>query len=324
MANAATASTVILMRPPDPVPVTAEAIVRIHGELVSAGFDVQVAAAVGGPDARAALESTAAGQNVDAVLGILGDSLPDSVEIWVVDRVTGKSVVKRLPFRPEQARAAEILSIKAIELLRASFLEVGITSSRLPPPKPPPVVVTRFVAEALATSRELHWGIEIGGSLGASLDGVGPAVTPMIRLDWAPVPWCIVRTTAAGLGTQARVNTPSGLARVTEQFGLLEAGLRFRSRMSLRPFISLGAGALRTSAEGDVAWPYEGRTAAAWSFLMDAGVGLRASLRSRFEIGIEGHAQLAQPYPIIRFIDSDVATSRRPGWLLNLTMTAWL
>jgi len=324
IANAATASTVILMRPPDPVPVTAEAIVRIHGELVSAGFDVQVAPAAGGPDARAALEGTAVGQNVDAVLAILGDSLPDSVEIWVVDRVTGKSVVKRLPFHPEQARAAEILSIKAIELLRASFLEVGITNSKLSPAKPAPAVVSRFVAEALAVNRELHWGIEVGGSLGASLDGVGPAVTPMIRLNWAPIPWCIVRITTAGLGTQARVDTPSGVARVTEQFGLLEAGLRFRSRMRLRPIVSLGAGVLHTSAEGDAALPYQGRTGAAWSFLMDAGVGLRASLRGRFEIGMEGHAQLAQPYPIIRFIDSDVATSRRPSWLLNLTMTAWL
>ena len=323
-ATVAMASTVILMRPPHPAAVTAEAIVRIHGELVSAGFDVQVAAAEGGPNARASLESTASGRDVDAVLAILGDTLPDSIEIWVIDRVTGKSVVKRMPYHPEQARAAEILSIKAIELLRASFLEVGIVASRAPMSKPPPVEVSRFVAEALSLGRDLHWGVEVGGSVGASFDGVGPALIPVIRLDWAPVPWCILRATAAGLGTQARVNTPSGSARVAEQFGLLEAGLRFRSRKILRPFVSLGAGVLHTSAEGDMVWPYQGQSAAQWSFLMDVGVGLRASVGERFELGLESHAQLAQPYPIIRFIDSDVATSGRPNLSLNFGITAWL
>ena len=111
------ASTVILVRPANPKAITAEALVRMHGELVSAGFDVEIMAATAGVDPRASLEQTASGNNVDAVVALLGDAIPGSVEVWVIDRVTGKSVVRRIPNQPESERAAEILAIRAIELL---------------------------------------------------------------------------------------------------------------------------------------------------------------------------------------------------------------
>jgi len=59
------------------------------------GFDVQITASTPGADPRASLEQTASGNNVDAVVALLGDVSPGSVEVWVIDRVTGKSVVRR-------------------------------------------------------------------------------------------------------------------------------------------------------------------------------------------------------------------------------------
>jgi len=93
-AQAGWAATVILVRPANPKPVTAEALVRIHGELVSAGFDVQITATTAGADPRASLEQTASGNNVDAVVAILGDVSPGSVEVWVIDRVTGSEEMR--------------------------------------------------------------------------------------------------------------------------------------------------------------------------------------------------------------------------------------
>jgi hypothetical protein len=275
------------------------------------------------------LEQTASGSNVDAVVALLGDVSPGSVEVWVIDRVTGKSVVRRIPNQPESNRAAEILAIRAIELLRASLLEIAMAGSGEPAavPKPPPAEVTRFVDRALDARRDSRLAIEVGGSLVASFDGMGPALLPMVRFDLALGSYVLMRATAAGLGTRARVQAQSGWADLAEQFGLIEAGVRLRPRRRLQPFFSLGAGAQHTSAEGR-AWPslpyYRGQTAGRWAFLADAGAGLRLSLVHHFEIALEVHAQLAQPYPAVRFLGAQAATSGRPDLLPSLTLIAWL
>jgi hypothetical protein len=325
-ATVAWASTVILVRPANPVATTAEALVRMHGELVSAGFDVEIAAAIPGADPRASLEQTANGSNVDAVVAILGDASPGSVEVWVIDRVTGKSVVRRVPSQAGSERAAEILAIRAIELLRASLLEVAMVGDSEAPAlsKPPPVEVTRFVAHALEPRREAHWAIEVGGSLVANFAGVGPALLPMIRLEHTLGLRGLVRVTAAGMGTRSNVQASSGSAEVAQQFVLVEAALRLRPHRRLRPIFSLGAGARHTTAEGRALWPDQGQSAGQWSFLADAGAGLRLSVLSRFEIALDLHAQLAQPYPAIRFLGSNTATAGRPDLLPSLTLIAWL
>ena len=326
------AATVILVRPENPKAITAEALVRMHGELVSAGFDVQIMATTAGVDPRTSLEQTASGSNVDAVVAILGDATPGPVEVWVIDRVTGTSVVRRIPNQPESDRAAEILAIRAIELLRASLLEVAMAGGREPPivPKPPPAEVTRFVDRALDSRRESRWAIEVGASGVASFDGVGPALLPIVRLDMALGSHVLMRATAAGLGTRARVQARSGWADLAEQFGLIEVGVRLRPGRRLQPFFSLGAGAQHTSAEGRASpnLPYQGQTAERWAFLADAGAGLRLSLVHHFAVALEVHAQLAQPYPVVQFLagfpGAQAATSGRPDLLPSLTLIAWL
>jgi hypothetical protein len=192
-------------------------------------------------------------------------------------------------------------------------------------PKPPPVEVTRFVDRALDSRRDSRWAIEVGGSGVASFDGVGPALLPLVRLDLALGSYTLIRATAAGLGTRARVQAQSGWADLAEQFGLLEVGLRWRAGQRLQPFFSLGAGAQHTSAEGRASLPYtQGQTAGRWAFLADAGAGLRLSLVHHFELALEVHAQLAQPYPVVRFLGAQTATSGRPDLLPSLTLIAWL
>jgi hypothetical protein len=325
-ATAGWASTVVLVRPANPAPTTAEALVRIHGELVSAGFDVEIAAATAGADPRTSLEQTANGGNVDAVVAILGDGKPGSVEVWVIDRVTGKSVVRRVPSQAGSERAAEILAIRAIELLRASLLEIAMFAASEAPAvsKLPSAEVTRFVEHVIEPRRKAHWSLELGASGVVGFDGVGPALLPMIRFGHTVGRYALVRITAAGMGSRSQVQAQSGSAEVAQQFGLVEAALRLRPQQSWRPFFSLGAGARHTTATGQALWPDQGQSAAQWSFLADAGAGLRLSLASRFEIALEVHAQLTQPYPVIRFLGAKAATAGRPDVLPSLTLIAWL
>jgi hypothetical protein len=324
--------------------VAAEATVRVRGELVAAGFDVQVIDAPPGEDIRTALEQAASGPEVEAVVAILGEerrtgAKTDSAELWVIDRVTGKTVVRRVDTEPGSLRSAEMLSIRALELLRASFLEVALggaavrTQKAVPAP-PPPVEVTRWTREALqeADSNELNWAVEAGAYVLGSIDGnqgLPPSVIPLLRLDRRLGESFMARLTVAGLGTRPHVaDQMTGSADIAQRLGLLEAVLRFRAGKLIQPFLSLGGGALQIVASGrsvnsnlyTAAQPDPTR----YCVVGNAGVGLRFPLQRRFEVIVELQVELARPYPVIQINQMPVATEGKPTLLGSLTMAAWM
>jgi hypothetical protein len=326
---------VILLRPPTAPATVGEALVRLRGELLVEGFDAQVVEAdVGaGADTRAALERIAPTLAATAVVAVVSGTDPASAELWVVDRVTGKTVVRRVRADPkETARIAAVLSVRAVELLRASFLELAI-SSRPPEgavdaPVPTTPAVTRFATEPLAEP-DWRWAVEAGvGTLGAIAPdglGVGNGFVPVARVEHAFGPRLCARVTFAGLGTQARADTPGGYADVSQSVIVAEALVRFRRGRGLEPTVSVGAGALRLAAEGHESDPFVATSGSRWSAAADLGVGLRIPLRPRrFELGIEVHALLAEPYPVVRFFDVDVARAGRPSVLSSVTLLGGL
>jgi hypothetical protein len=323
-ATAARAASVIIVKPANGPPVMVETLVRLKGELTSAGFQTEIVeATAAGGDSRAGLEQLATGRGADAVLAIVGDLSPDSVEVWVIDKVTGKSVVRRVHFEPTAAQASKTLAIRAIELLRSSFLEIDLAARDRQPerrPAPPPAVV-HFVEQAAFPER---FGVEVGAAAIMSLDGVGPALMPLVRFDWALRPWFLAQATLAGLGTRPAVESAAGSAQVAQSFALLGASLRFRPEARVRPFAGLSAGALRTAVEGRADAPNQGHADEQWSFLVDAGAGVLLRLPDRFYLSPAVHLQLAAPYLGVRFVDTVVATSGRPNLLLSLTVGAWL
>src|SRR6185503_6918721 len=213
------AASVMIVRPANPPPVMVETLVRLKGELTSAGFETEIVDAVAPPgsaagDSRAALEQVAARRGADAVVAIVGDQSPDSVEVWVIDKVTGKTVVRRVPFEPAAPRASGTLAIRAIELLRSSFLEIDLAAhdrQTAPRGAPPPAVVHFVELERLAQHPD-RFAVAVGGAAVMSLDGVGPAVLPLMRFDWALRPWLVAAATLAGLGTRGTVEKQEGSA----------------------------------------------------------------------------------------------------------------
>jgi hypothetical protein len=261
------------------------------------------------------------------VVAIVGDLAPDSVEVWVIDKVTGKSVVRRVPFEPAAAGASKTLAIRAIELLRSSFLEIDLAARdrrSAPAAAPPPPAVVHFVEMERLAEHPERFGVAVGGAAIMSLDGVGPALLPLVRFDWSLRPWLLAQATLAGLGTRTTVSGQAGSAQVAQAYGLLGASVRLRASSRLRPCAALAAGVLRTSVEGRAESPNEGRTVDHWSLLVDAGAGAELRLPNRFYLSLAAHAQLAEPYVAVRFVDTVIATSARPNLLLTLTIGAWL
>jgi hypothetical protein len=330
-ARPAAAVTVAIVRPPEPTPVMSETLIRIAGELTAIGFAIElvearpVAERGGDRESRLWLEQLARQHHVDAVVALIGATPPDAIEVWIVDGVTGKSVVRRVPFEPTAARAPETLSIRAIELLRSSFLELEFAARAAPgEPQPTPEPIARLVAAGPSPRAPERAGLEVGAVGVFGLDGIGPAVLPMVRLQWAARSWLLVQATLAGLGTRSKVSTAAGSAEVAQGYALLGVALRLREGERLRPFVAAAAGMLHTGVEGRPESPNRGRSVDQWSFLAEAGGGASLRLRNRFQLSLAACAQLAEPYPAVSFVGTDVATSARPNLLVSLSVGAWL
>jgi hypothetical protein len=324
---------VILLRPPTAPAAVSEALIRLRAELTVEGFDAQVTVLDLGPDVRGSLEKVAPTMAATAVVAVVAGSDPASAELWVVDRMTGKTVVRRVHADPkEAARIAEVLSVRAVELLHASFLELAITSRPSPDvveaPLPREPVVTRFAKEPLVDAEpDWTWAVEAGGGGLGAIQGPSDASTligeflPVARVQRAFGPrWC-ARVSLAGLGTQAHVDMPGGYANISQTIGLVEGLVRFRRGRRLEPVVSVGVGVLYLTGEGHETPPYIGGNAWRISAAADAGVGLRLPLRPRrVELGFEFHALVAEPYPVVRFFNMEVARAGRPSLLASVTL----
>lgn len=346
--TAAAATRVALVRPARASPTVSEALARIEGELAADGFEVVL---VDPPDdSKGAPSEAAPDDGAQASISFAVDTAARTAELRVVDRLTNKAVVRKTPVDETNAsRAAEVLAVRAVELLRASLLELMIEAEPPPPTTTPAAAPSRsagapgeadrrqarvWAAKALPQApdprspsvslrREPEWSFEAGAGVLTSTGGVGPAVLSVVRGRYWFGQELTVRVSLAGLGTQPRVDsaTGRGSATVAQDLGLVELVARPWPRALVRPTFSLGAGAAYTSVDGQPAAPYVARHTSEWSAAGDAGVGAELGLGDRFAVALEVHALLALPYPVVRFLDDEAARAGDPSILGTLTLS---
>lgn len=391
---AARQPTVVLLRPAHPTAVAAEAIVRLRGELLAAGYTVELADVPESASVHAAVEVASRARGADAVVALFGDVPQGAGLLAVIDRASGRTITRPIPHDAEGPRSAQILSVRALELLRASFLEAALASpgaaaaSKMAPAAKPPLAAAAraaaVAAEAAAASvpvtpapaaggeastgvptsagdrdRELtppaatplrqpealvpaaavvrasspprtpptRLALEAGGLVRGSLQGMAPAVLPLLRVTLIPAArWPLqVRLTAAGLGTRARVTGAPGDAEVSHRLATVEALWAFRLGRRWLPFVSLGAGAVYLSAQGFAAQGgAAGPVASAWAFVADAGAGLHVALSRQLYLGVEGHLEGEAPSPVIHYRGAQLAAEGRPTLLAALSLLVWL
>jgi hypothetical protein len=330
-ATAARAGTVAIVQPTGPTAGLTETLSRLHGELLSVGLEVKIIAPPANrgtdrADSRAWIARIAAEGGIDAVIDVGGDNGPDWVDVWVIGKSPRRLELSRVVSEPNAPNASERLAIRAIEVLRSSFLESNMSSTeRSSVPTAQPATDSRPRGERDGSPRRPERiGIAVGASMFTSLDGLGPAISPIARLDWVPLNWLGAHAEVAGLGTRPFVATAAGNARISQQYALLGGSYRLRFDQGLTAFVALSAGALHTSVRGATDAPRLGHTATQWSLLLDAGVGAGLHLPGRYYVCLAGHVYLAEPYVAIHFMDETIATSGRPNLGLTLTVGGWL
>lgn len=303
-------------------------VARIHGELLSVGFAVEMAdrpgtRAPGTPDYRSWLVWLADSNRLDGVVDVVGDAEPVAVDVWIAAGAPAGLQLSRVAMDSQGDNASERLAVRSVEVLRSHFLEVDLASRK----KRPALASMEVTAPPPVTADEEpeRIGLAAGGAVLSSLDGVSSQILPVANLAWALRPSWLLDLSLAGFGTGATVGSNnSGSAEIKQEFALLGGHYRLVSQSSLRPFAGLAAGLLHTSVQGSTNLPRQAHAGERWSFLMDASVGAEVRLPGRYYFLAAAHAQVALPYVAVHVGDDTVASSGRPNLLVTLAVGGWL
>jgi len=269
----------------------------------------------------AALEAAAA--RTEAVAAITVDQ-PESDatgDIWVTERVTGKTLLRHLRAEPGSEDGPAVFALRAVELLHASLLELNEPH----PPRgtvPAEPVLRAWVApkpqstaEVVSTApRAPTVSVTMGASVFASPGGLPPGLGPTLIVAWTPLPSWFGEIAWSGPAyrtfedSSGSVNLNELLATVRARFDPLP------QRARIRPFAVAGVGAHRLGANGVTTGDYSGFDASVWTGLGLLGGGLRALAGETigFHLEIAGFATTSRP--VVATPASEAHTGR-PGIL---------
>ncbi|HEY3234291.1 MAG TPA: hypothetical protein VGJ84_06225 [Polyangiaceae bacterium] len=294
----------------------------LRADLALFGFDVVTVPEDNEPPTPRNLEETA--RRVGAIAAIRITPLRQGAELWIADRVTGKTVLREVTFAHGRDTSTDlpdeaVVSMRVVELLRASLLEIETTRPGRGELTPPPAA-SRFVAlgarppsPEVVPSSDLALGV--GGGTLYSPGGLGFSGDVRLGLSYSPALLGIAGFARVPL-TISTTLEPEGSA--TSRIGMLGVGchLRFASAQAhWVPTLDLGLGAVLMHTQGHAAPPFvdasELVTVAAP--FVEPAVSLLVTLRLR--VGVAATLGIATPRPVVLFGGRTAATWGQPLFL---------
>lgn len=322
---------VIVLQPANASPAVRRSLSRIRNELSADRLRVvDTEASLG--DESGSIESTVGAPEGNTIVALFGDPESGQAELWVVARARRRWAARRASVLAEDPqRMPELLSARALELVRATSLELSLRPEvatevarstevrRLAPPTPAAGTPDSFAVAGL-DSRPGDFAIDLGLGVLDNVGGPPDAILPLGRLRRHLARLLYVRASVAGLGSRPRVQTVYGSALLSQNLGMVELEAVFRRDQRIRPSVSVGAGVLNVVVVGDGNSPYQGRDSGHWSAAFDGGLGVTFATGARIALALELHVLVATPHPTIRFIDLEVAKIAFPALMLSFAM----
>jgi hypothetical protein len=314
-------SRVVLLSRDDEKQVLAQVLNRLAAELGAVGFGIDSQTVAAEADPRDQVEAAAQQSNAFSAIAVIQTKEGAAVDIWISDQVTGKTVVRRL----ELKRAAEaeqdlsVLAVRAVELLRASLVELEI---QLPgqgqAQEEPPDDVASWVAESTAGRLQARARVHTPGVAASAVvrftPEIGPSFGPQVFLFYEHV---------IGLGLQAGLVGPCYGAEVSSELGRAElreemiaahrTGARSLLNGKLSFHVRLGAGALHARAVGRADPPLIAQSDDTWLFALDGGLGGRYWLSNYFALALDVHVSACPSDAPVRIADQPAARLCRPA-----------
>ncbi|WP_438019927.1 hypothetical protein WMF18_13030 [Sorangium sp. So ce315] len=337
---AAAASRVAIVEADADDPLVREAATRLKAELGAAGFEVVVVPRAGDGDVRAALERAAQDEGAFAAAAIFRSRSGATADLWIVDRVTQKTVVRTVEV--DGAAAPSVMAVRAVELLQASLLEASLLASRARP-RPDGAAdgggvavpddvrrwmapVRRRAAAAPAAERPGMFaglGVEAGLVALQSAGGVGPALGPALRLSYGGgadggggggvLPAGLAaRLTFAGPTLGPALEGTLGTVSVRQEMAFLEAVWALETGGAVSPVLSAGVGGFHLFISGDPLPPLRSATGEVWSVAATLGAGAGLRLTERAALLLDVHAIVAEPRAVVTLGGERLGAAGRP------------
>ncbi|WP_434047179.1 MULTISPECIES: hypothetical protein [Sorangium] len=330
---AAAASRVAILEADADDPLVREAATRLKAELGAAGFQVVIVPLAREGDVRAALERAAQDEGAFAAAAIFRSRAGATADLWIVDRVTQKTVVRTVEV--SGAAAPSVMAVRAVELLQASLLEANLLASRARPGGAAdggvavPDDVQRWMAPARrqaaadpAAERPGMFagvGVEAGIAALQSTGGVGPSLGPALRLSYGgPAGSGVLpaglaaRLTFAGPTLGPALEGALGTVSVRQEMALLEAVWAFETGGAVSPVLSAGLGGYHLFISGDPLPPLRSATGEVWSVAAALGGGAGLRLTERAALLLDVHAILAEPRAVVTLGGERLGAAGRP------------
>jgi hypothetical protein len=303
------ASTILLLEARKEGVRQREALVRVSGELRAAGFRV-VFVERGDREVRDALTDALAAQGALAAISLEELARGRGVEVWVNDRATGKLSIRTL----ESSEAPAVMAVRAVELLRASLLELK-HPAKAPEATPPPEVASLLAEELVSVRAGLQ--AELAFAFAAGVDPPVIGVSPGLRLSW---------TADFGLGARLSYTGPILGMSLPGRLGDADLDLHVACAELLysppiHPWIgvegALGLGAAYLRARGDLLDPARARSDELARLTFSASLGLLAKLHRHVGLSVDGTILVMAPSMPIAMADERVGTVGLPTFVVR-------
>ncbi len=278
---------------------------RLAEEIESLGLEVKIVAQ---PPTEEPLDERARASGAVAAIRIT-DRGAGNVEMMIVDRATGKIVIRRLAVAtPRDPASAELIATRTVELLRASLMEVAADH----PPRGEVPVSPEL--HALST----HYEPVTRLSLAAGPFAVHSAGFGISAGAWAGI--TLVTPSRVGLSAQIYMAlTPGELESAEGRVELLASLYRIGGVVELGPreapvVASVHAGLVlaRLALSGAATSPYYGAREEELVWGPWAGVGLRSMLAGNLGLVLAADASFTLPRTVVRAAGREVESWGRP------------
>jgi len=315
-AHGQSAPALVVIVTSDPAAAAAK---RLPKDLQGLGLDVLVLKATPeNSSGRESLEKSA--RSVGAIAAVRLVPAGEGTEVWVADRITGKTVIRDLVGATPESGPDDV-ALVAIELLRASLMELH--SPTVPPSDAeltPAVRELSFPVPSAPTKKPVPtFSLMVGPAVDLGLRSLGPA----LGSNWAM--WARI---GSGFGARAFVSLPIVPERTTVAEGdvtvsssVMGLGLSYdyrRAENTFAPYIGLGIAAARVVTIGKAVPPLLSTSEAAWYgggyWQLGAGVMITPGLR----IYADGTALLLASAPGIKVGGRTVGRWGAPAGVASL------
>jgi hypothetical protein len=300
---------------------------RLVAELESLGFRAEILDPSAEPASRASLE--AAARRAGAIAAIRAVPSERGVEVWIADRVTGKTVLRDLANDRGTPELDDALALRVVELLRASLLEVA-----LPLPSRGEVPATPEIREKIGVPEQgalehgspptLRFSLAPGMLL--SPGGFGASASLDLGLAWMPSEHVGVFALAAIPLTSGRIEGSQGSADL--RILLAGGGARFlftKRESSWSPTVDLGVMAVSLRSTGTANPGFIASAPSALTAAPFARLGLAFALTRVFRLRADVLAGVVAQGVSIQFAQHEIATWGKPLVLASVGVDfGWL